>query len=192
MKVLNDRKRIDDVVISDAGSAFYVCAQATEIKEQQRYITSSSQAEMGFTIPACIGAAFAKNGEVIGVTGDGSFMMNLQELQTIKHYNLPIKLFVWNNDGYLSIRTTQKKFFEGREIGTDAESGVSIPSIRDVVKSFGIEHIYADANGLDHAIAPAIDYDGPIVCEVLCERWQEVVPTMQGRKSQMVRLAHHL
>ncbi len=184
MKVLNDRKRSDDVVISDAGSAFYVCSQATHIKEQQRYITSSSQAEMGFTIPACIGASFAKDGEVIGVTGDGSFMMNLQELQTIKHYNLPIKLFVWNNDGYLSIRTTQKKFFEGREIGTDAESGVSIPSIRDVVRSFGIQHIYADAKGLDHAVQTTLDYDGPIVCEVLCARWQEVVPTMQGRKNE--------
>jgi acetolactate synthase-1/2/3 large subunit len=183
MQCLNTLKRDDDVLISDAGSAFYVCSQATTIKNQQRYITSSSQAEMGFTIPACIGAAFAKDGDVIGVTGDGSFMMNLQELQTIKHYNLPIKLFVWNNDGYLSIRTTQKKFFEGREIGTDAESGVSIPSIRDVVKSFGIEHIYADAKGLEHAVQTTLDCSGPIVCEVLCEKWQEVVPTMQGRKN---------
>ena len=138
---------------------------------------------MGFTIPACIGAAFAKDGDVIGVTGDGSFMMNLQELQTIAHYNLPVKLFVWNNDGYLSIRTTQKKFFEGREIGTDTESGVSIPNIRDVVKSFGIEHIYADASELEHSIRTTLDHDGPIVCEVLCEKWQEVVPTMQGRKN---------
>jgi len=184
MKVLNDRKRMDDVVISDAGSAFYVCSQATEIDCQQRYITSSAQAEMGFTIPACIGAAFAKGGEVIGVTGDGSFMMNLQELQTIKHYNLPIKLFVWNNDGYLSIRTTQKKFFEGREIGTDASSGVSIPNIRDVVKSFGIEHCYADAEHLNHAVRTTLDYNGPIVCEVLCEKWQEVVPTLMGKKNE--------
>ena len=191
MKVLNERKRNDDVVISDAGSAFYVCAQATEIQANQRFITSSSQAEMGFTIPACIGAAFAKDGEVIGETGDGSFMMNLQELQTIKHYNLPIKLFVWNNEGYLSIRTTQKKFFEGREIGTDAESGVSIPNIREVVKSFGIEHVYADAKELDHAVRTTLDHDGPIVCEVLCEKWQEVVPTMQGRKNPDGRLAHH-
>jgi len=183
MKCLNDLKRNDDVVISDAGSAFYVCAQATEIQANQRFITSSSQAEMGFTIPACIGAAFAKDGEVIGVTGDGSFMMNLQELQTIAHYNLPIKLFVWNNEGYLSIRTTQKKFFEGREIGTDAESGVSIPNIREVVKSFGIEHVYAEVDCLEGSIATALDHDGPIVCEVLCEKWQEVVPTMQGRKN---------
>jgi len=183
MKVLNETKRIDDVVISDAGSAFYVCAQATEIQANQRFITSSSQAEMGFTIPACIGAAFAKDGDVIGVTGDGSFMMNIQELQTIAHYNLPVKLFVWNNDGYLSIRTTQKKFFEGREIGTDESSGVSIPNIRKVTESFGIEYAFADADGLEGAIKYTLDYPGPVVCEVFCEKWQEVVPTLQGRKN---------
>ena len=100
-------------------------------------------------------------------------------------------MFVWNNEGYLSIRTTQKKFFEGREIGTDAESGVSIPNIREVVKSFGIEHVYADAKELDHAVRTTLDHDGPIVCEVLCEKWQEVVPTMQGERTQTERLAHH-
>ena len=180
---LNKLKRFDDVVISDAGSAYYVCSQATSIKDNQRYITSSAQAEMGFTIPACIGAAFAKGSDVIGVTGDGSFMMNLQELQTIAHYRLPVKLFVWNNDGYLSIRTTQKKFFEGREIGTDEESGVSIPNIRKVVESFGIEYAHADADGLEGAIKYTLDYDGPVVCEVFCEKWQEVVPTLMGKKN---------
>ena len=184
MKCLNDFKRTDDVVISDAGSAFYVCSQATEIWGQQRYITSSSQAEMGFTIPACIGAAFAKDGDVIGVTGDGSFMMNLQELQTIFHYDLPIKLFVWNNEGYLSIRTTQKKFFDGREIGTDVSSGVSIPNIKDVVKSFGLEYVRCDADELEGSITYALNYPGPVVCEVFCERWQEVVPTLMGKKNE--------
>lgn len=180
---LNKLKRYDDVVISDAGSAYYVCSQATSIVGSQRYITSSAQAEMGFTIPACIGAAFAKNGDVIGVTGDGSFMMNLQELQTIVHYNLPVKLFVWNNEGYLSIRTTQKKFFEGREIGTDSESGVSIPDISKVVQSFGIEYVYADSSNLEGAIVHTLNYNGPIVCEVICEKWQEVVPTLMGKKN---------
>lgn len=182
-KVLNEMKRDDDVVISDAGSAYYVCSQATSIKDDQRYITSSAQAEMGFTIPACIGASFAKNGDVIGVTGDGSFMMNLQELQTIIHYNLPVKLFVWNNDGYLSIRTTQKKFFDGREIGTDTESGVSIPNIRKVVESFGIEYVSADTDNLESSIKYTLEYKGPIVCEVFCEKWQEVIPTLMGKKN---------
>ena len=182
-KVLNELKGDDDVVISDAGSAYYVCSQATSIKKNQRYITSSAQAEMGFTIPACIGASFAKNGEVIGVTGDGSFMMNLQELQTIVHYNLPVKLFVWNNNGYLSIRTTQKKFFDGREIGTDAESGVSIPNICKVVESFGIEYVSADVENLESSIKYTLDYNGHVVCEVFCEKWQEVIPTLMGKKN---------
>ena len=184
MQCLNTLKRDDDVVISDAGSAFYVCAQAIEIKGNQRFVTSSSQAEMGFTIPACIGAAFAKDGDVIGVTGDGSFMMNMQELQTIAYYNLPVKLFVWNNDGYLSIRTTQKKFFGGREIGTDSESGISIPNIRKVVESFGIEYVYAHADELEESIKYTLDYDGPIICEVFCEKWQEVIPTLMGKKNE--------
>lgn len=184
MQCLNTLKRDDDVVISDAGSAFYVCAQAIEIKGNQRFVTSSSQAEMGFTIPACIGAAFAKDGDVIGVTGDGSFMMNMQELQTIAHYNLPVKVFVWNNDGYLSIRTTQKKFFEGREIGTDSESGISIPNIHKVVESFGIEYVYAHADELEESIKYTLDYDGPIICEVFCEKWQEVIPTLMGKKNE--------
>ena len=182
-KVLNELKGDDDVVISDAGSAYYVCSQATSIKKNQRYITSSAQAEMGFTIPACIGASFAKNGEVLVVTGDGSFMMNLQELQTIVHYNLPVKLFVWNNNGYLSIRTTQKKFFDGREIGTDAESGVSIPNICKVVESFGIEYVSADVENLESSIKYTLDYNGPVVCEVFCEKWQEVIPTLMGKKN---------
>jgi len=184
MKCLNELKRHDDVVISDAGSAFYVCSQATEIQSKQRYITSSSQAEMGFTIPACIGAAFAKEGDVIGVTGDGSFMMNLQELQTIVHYNLPVKLFVWNNNGYLSIRTTQKKFFEGREIGTDETSGVSIPSIFKIAQGFNLHYIHADTDNLETAIKQTLDFDGPVICEVICEKWQEVVPTLMGKKNE--------
>ncbi|MFA5351399.1 MAG: thiamine pyrophosphate-binding protein, partial [Candidatus Omnitrophota bacterium] len=128
---LSKKLRNGSVVIADAGSAFYVTAQALMLKDGQRYITSGGQAEMGYTIPATIGACFANNKkEVIGITGDGSFQMNLQELQTIVHYKLPVKIFVWNNDGYLSIRATQSKFFNGRLIGTDRSCGVSFPRIK--------------------------------------------------------------
>ena len=89
---LNKHKPDGSVVISDAGSAYYVGCQATAIKGKDRFITSSAQAEMGFTVPACIGAAFAGAECVIGITGDGSVQMNIQELQTIAHHQLPIKL----------------------------------------------------------------------------------------------------
>ena len=181
---LNKNKPDDSVVISDAGSAYYVCSQATGIKGKNRYITSSAQAEMGFTIPACIGAAFAGSPCVIGVTGDGSFQMNLQELQTIKHHKLPIKLFVWNNGGYLSIRTTQKKFFEGREIGTDEDSGVSFPDLVRVAYAYDMDYIkVSDYDSLTPALQTVFANDDPMIIEVMCQKWQEVVPTLQGRKN---------
>ncbi len=181
---LNEHKPDNSVVVSDAGSAYYVCSQATGIKGNNRYITSSSQAEMGFTVPACIGAAFAGSPCVIGVTGDGSVQMNIQELQTIKHHQLPIKLFVWNNSGYLSIRTTQKKFFEGREIGTDEESGVSFPSLAKIAHAYDIDYAkISDYDSLTPALATVFSFDGPMIIEVMCQKWQEVVPTLQGRKN---------
>ena len=181
---LNEHKPDNSVVVSDAGSAYYVCSQATGIKGNNRYITSSSQAEMGFTVPACIGAAFAGSPCVIGVTGDGSVQMNIQELQTIKHHQLPIKLFVWNNSGYLSIRTTQKKFFDGREIGTDEDSGVSFPSLAKIAHAYDIDYAkISDYDSLTPALATVFSFDGPMIIEVMCQKWQEVVPTLQGRKN---------
>lgn len=120
----------DAVVVCDAGSSFFVVTQAIRLREGQRCVASGGQAEMGYTLPATVGVSYARNkGQVIGITGDGSFQMNIQELQTIVHNDLPVKTFVWNNDGYLSIRATQKKFFEGRSIGTDQSSGVSFPRL---------------------------------------------------------------
>ena len=181
---LNKFKPYDSVVISDAGSAYYVCSQATGIKGNQRYITSSAQAEMGFTVPACIGAAFAGSPCVIGVTGDGSLQMNIQELQTIKHHNLPIKLFVWNNGGYLSIRTTQKKFFQGREIGTDEDSGVSFPDLGRIAYAYDLEYIkISDYDSLTESLSTIFSIKVPMIIEVMCQKWQEVIPTLQGRKN---------
>ena len=181
---LNRHKPDESVVISDAGSAYYVCSQATGIRGNNRYITSSAQAEMGFTVPACIGAAFAGSPCVIGVTGDGSLQMNIQELQTIRHHNLPIKLFVWNNGGYLSIRTTQKKFFEGREIGTDEDSGVSFPSLARIVDAYDLDYVrVSDYDSLTPALETIFGDNEPMVIEVMCQKWQEVIPTLQGRKN---------
>ena len=180
----NKFKPYDSVVISDAGSAYYVCSQATGIKGNQRYITSSAQAEMGFTVPACIGAAFAGSPCVIGVTGDGSLQMNIQELQTIKHHQLPIKLFVWNNGGYLSIRTTQKKFFQGREIGTDEDSGVSFPDLGRIAYAYDLDYVkISDYDSLTESLSTIFSIKVPMIIEVMCQKWQEVIPTLQGRKN---------
>ena len=184
MKKLSESLRRDSVVVGDAGSAYYVPAQALQIEKDQRYITSGAQAEMGFTIPACIGVSIAKgHGEVLGVTGDGSFQTNIQELQTIAHYNLPIKLFVLNNDGYLSIRTTQRKYFEDRFIGTDSDSGVSFPDLRKISDAYGIRYIPARDNlQLHDSLTQAMAHQGPVICEIFCKKWDQVVPTLSAKK----------
>ena len=184
MKKLSDSMGPKSVVVGDAGSAYYVPSQALQIKDQQRYITSGAQAEMGFTIPACIGIAFAmKEPEVIGITGDGSFQTNIQELQTIVHYDLPVKLFIWNNDGYLSIRTTQKKYFEGRFIGTDKNDGVSFPDVEKIAIAYGIKYfLFSNNEELDANLHKAIDFNGPVICEVMCKKWDQVLPTLSAKK----------
>lgn len=183
---LSQKMKSDSVIVSDAGSAFYVVSQGVKLKESQRYVTSAAQAEMGFTVPATIGVSVAKGAEeVIGVTGDGSFQMNIQELQTIVHYDLPIKMFVWNNDGYLSIRATQTKFFEGRFIGTDKLSGVSFPNLKKIAQAYGIEYIKAySSKELDQVIEKVLDYPKAVICEVMCLKDQEVVPTVSSYKKE--------
>jgi acetolactate synthase-1/2/3 large subunit len=167
----------DAVVVSDAGSAFFVPHQALQLKRGQRYIPTGGQLDMGFTLPASIGASIAKRGEVIGITGDGSFQLNIQELQSIVHYKLPIKLFVWNNNGYLTIRNTQKRFFEGRFIGTDCSCGISFPSVRKIANAYGIRYFkLQDSRNLKRDMKKVLDYQGAVVCEVMCNPNQQIVP----------------
>lgn len=176
----------DSVLVTDAGTAFHVLAQGVRLSENQRYITSGAQAEMGYALPACVGLSIAKKcGEVIGITGDGSLQMNIQELQTIKHHELPVKLFIWNNDGYLSIRATQAKFFNARFIGTDDSSGVSFPDTGKIAEAYGIRFLrVSEPADLEAVIEVALSHPGPVICEVICLRDQEVIPTVASYRRE--------
>ncbi|MBF05482.1 hypothetical protein CL644_02130 [bacterium] len=168
----------DATIVSDAGSSFYVTTQAVNIKDKQRYITSGGQADMGFTLPATIGASVASGKkQVLGITGDGSFQLNIQELQTIVYNKLPIKLFVLNNNGYLSIRATQNKFFKGRLIGTDATSGLSLPDVGKIAAAYGIKHYrLSKSETLEKDLQEVLDYSGPVLCEIMCPENEPVIP----------------
>jgi acetolactate synthase-1/2/3 large subunit len=171
----------DAIIISDAGSSVFVVSQALKLRRRQVYITSGGQAEMGFSLPGSIGASFAGRGLVAAVTGDGSFQMNIQELQTVVHYNLPIKLFIWNNGGYLSISATQKKFFNGDYIGTSPSSGVSFPSILKIANAYGITYrLIDDSSTITEKISEILSIGGPVVCEVICGGLQEVMPVVSS------------
>lgn len=181
---LKDHIPSDSVIVSDAGSSYYVTSQALKIRGEQRYVTSGAQADMGFTLPASIGACVARPDiEVIGITGDGSLQMNIQELQTLVHHQYSLKLVVWNNNGYLSIRATQKKFFAGREIGTDPSSGLSLPSTEKIANAYGIPFIRVERNDeLDLALSQMMSTEGPVILEVVCPENQEIIPTASSKK----------
>jgi len=132
----------DDVVITGNGSACVITFQAAKIKQGQRLYTNSGSASMGYDLPASIGAAIAMKGKrVICLAGDGSLMMNLQELQTMKGYNLPIKVFILNNDGYVSIKQTQEAYFSDNIAGVGPKSGVTIPDFTKLGKALNISSI---------------------------------------------------
>jgi len=169
-------------VVADAGSAFYAVSQGIVLAEGQRYITSGCQGEMGFTLPATVGISVARGmGEVVGVTGEGSFQMNLQELQTMVYHKLPIKLFIWNNNGYLSMRTTQRRLQGGRLIGADSTSGISFPSVEKIAAAYGIKYFRAARSAmLDEVLKEAMAFPGTVLCEIMCNPEQEIVPIVSS------------
>jgi len=175
----------NSIVVSDAGSNFYVVAQSLLISHfNQRYFTSGAQGDMGFSLPAAIGICIASKDSVIAITGDGSFQMNIQELQTIKHHDLPIKIMIMNNKGYLSIRGTQNKFFDSRRIGSDSDSGISFPSIEKIAAAYEIPFLKINnSNELTKKLKNAIDLKGPVICEVICSESQEILPTVSAVKN---------
>lgn len=139
MKDLFDRLGKDEVVITGNGSACVVSFQAAELKAGQRLYTNSGNASMGYDLPAAIGASIALGGKkVICLAGDGSLMMNLQELQTVVGYHLPIKVVVLNNNGYHSIRQTQQAYFSDNMFGIGPDDGVTLPNFVELAKAFNI------------------------------------------------------
>jgi acetolactate synthase I/II/III large subunit len=183
---LSKRNKPDAITISDAGSAYYTTSQALQIKDKQRYITSGAQADMGFTLPAAIGAAVASGGKnIIGITGDGSFQMNIQELQTIVNFKLPIKIFVLNNGGYLSIRNTMDKFFNSRYYGTDAKSGLTLPEVSKIGLAYGIPcYRLSTAEDLEETLETILDAEGPVLIDVICPFKQDMSPSSSAKQNE--------
>ncbi len=167
-------------MVADAGSSFYVMGQALRLKKGQRFISSGSMGAMGFALPAANGAAATGlPGSTVCVTGDGSLMTNLHELATMRQFQLDVKLFVINNDGYVSMRNTQREFFGGHYVGADAASGVFIPSIEALAASFQLPYVRCAAvDELDAQIRKVLAMDGPVVCEVLAMRDQKIIPSV--------------
>lgn len=173
-----------EIVVGGNGSAFLLPFQVGSVKQGQRYIWNSGNASMGYDLPAAIGACIANQRKrVVCLAGDGSIMMNLQELQTVKHYNLPVKLFILNNGGYISIQQTQKNFFEGRMTACTPQSGVSLPDFIKVGTAFGLKTIKIDRlTRLEQQIQEVLNLQGPVLCEVKLSPNYTFAPKLSARK----------
>ncbi len=177
----------DDIVACGNATATIVPFQAGHIKRGMRLFSNSGSASMGYDLPAAIGAyygALAERGQqrrVICLAGDGSIMMNLQELQTIVHHNLPIKIFVLNNAGYLSIRTSQNNFFK-RLAGEGPSSGVSFPDFLAVAQAFGIPSRRITSTNWQDSLPEVLHNDGPMLCDVMLDESQGFEPRMSSRR----------
>ncbi len=173
----------NDWILVDTGSCFHVACQTWKVKQGQKFLTTGGISSMGYWaagIGACV--ANGRKGTIV-ITGDGSLQMNLQEFATIKHNNLPIKVFIFNNNGYLLIRLTQNNFMDKRLIGEGPATGVWCPDSLKIAEAYGIRGVRIDSvDGIEEKIKEVLDYDGPVICDVMTPEWQLLTPRTMSDK----------
>ena len=176
--------RDNSVIVTGNGIAYTSTFQAIPLKKGIRMFSNEACASMGYGLPAAIGAAFAGKGrEVICLTGDGSIQMNIQELQTVKNYALPIKLFVYNNDGYLSIKLTQKSFFNGNFVGSEPGSGVILPDMEKLAAAYGLPYFKLKNNReAEEKLPQILALDGPVITEVMTDPFEVPGPKAASKR----------
>jgi acetolactate synthase I/II/III large subunit len=180
----------DDVVVTADGTACVVTFQTAFIKPGQRMYSNSGCASMGYDLPAAIGAHYAApDKRVVCLAGDGSIMLNLQELQTIAGNRLPIKLIVLNNNGYSSIRQTQQNYFPDNVVGCGPESGLTFPDFCELGAAFGFEvRRCASHHALAASIHDTLTRDGPQLLEVMLDPEQPFSPKLSSRQLEDGRM----
>ena len=182
--ILSEKMQEGETIVTDMGLSFVGTHQAFKVKKNQKLFTNSGHAPMGWGLPAAIGACFARNKkQVICLSGDGGLQMNIQELATVMHHNLPIKLFIYNNGGYLTIRQTQELGFQSRIMGSDKKSGLSFPNYKKISESYGIKfYKISNHKNLNDNIEKILRYKGPTICELIMDNSQEQMPKAINRR----------
>ena len=170
-------------IITSDGSANVVTMHTMRLRGDQRMFTNTGCAAMGYGLPAAIGACFANDKKpVVCIEGDGSLQMNIQELQTMVHHKLPVKLIVMNNDGYLSIKMTQESYLGGRMVATGPSSGVSFPNLEKIANAYGLKYFRISTNkDIDGVLSKVLEYNGPLLCEVMSDPNEIHEPKVVGK-----------
>lgn len=173
----------DDVIVTDMGFSFQCTHQGFKVKKGQKLFTNSGFAAMGWGLPAAIGACFATNKRrTICLTGDGGFMMNPQELAVVKHNNLPVKIFLFNNGGYLTQKQSQEAGFNGRVVGSNPETGVGFPNFEKYAGAHDVAYVkISNHNNLKENLNKVLNMPGPVFCELMMDHNEVQGPRCANR-----------
>lgn len=176
----------ESVVVTDMGTSFTCTMQSMKTNGLFRLFTSYSLCPMGFGLPAAIGAYYATNNKsIICICGDGGIQMNIQELQTIIHNKIPIKIFILNNNGYLAISLMQDNLFEEKYIGSNISSGVSSPKFHAIASAYGIKSFVANnQNELDSLMPEILASNEAVLCEIMMVENQKLIPKLQSQRDE--------
>lgn len=180
---LSDLLSENDVIVpGSSGSCSEITYQAFRIKQGQRLINSPGLGSMGFGLPQSIGVCLASGRKrTISIVGDGGLQHNIQELETLKRLNLPVKLFVLNNNGYAAIRNTHRRFFEGRLVCCDPSSGLTLPDTCKIASAYGIKAVrISEQKNLKERVKEVLDISGPVVCEVMIDPDLQTAPRLSS------------
>jgi acetolactate synthase-1/2/3 large subunit len=180
---LSNSLKGNETIVTDMGTSFTCTMQGFKILNpfKQRLFTSSGLAAMGFGLPGAIGAFFAsKNDPIICITGDGGMMFNIQELQTISNYKIPMKIFVIENQGYLTMKLMQVKNFK-RYVGSTKKSGISFPGLKETSKAFNLKYFKLNKKNMKNQLSNILKYKKSALIEVNMPPEQPLIPRTQNR-----------
>jgi len=163
----------DDILVTDAGLEELIIPTNLTFKDGQRCLHPVSQGAMGYALPAAVGGYYSSGKNVLAVIGDGSVMMNIQELQTIDHHRIPVKIIIINNNCYAIIRTRQQDLFRTRTLGTDLSNGVSCPDFEKVAECFNLKYERIENQSELSKLRDVLKMDEPVICEVMCNENQK-------------------
>jgi acetolactate synthase-1/2/3 large subunit len=175
---INRNMEPKDCFVVDAGQPCYILSTNGKYKKDCRYMAQSAQGDMGYALPASVGVHFADPSlNIVLVIGEGSFYTNMQELAVIKQHNIPVKIFVINNDGYMSIKQTQNRLFGGRQHGVSASTGVYFADIAKVADAFEIPYFKVTNNQeLDTYMSSVMHRNHPVIVEFMSQHELDVQP----------------
>ena len=185
LDVLSKEMSEQDILVpGSSGSCSEITCQSFKVKKGQTVLNNQGFGSMGFGLPASIGACIASGKKrTICINGDGGFFLNIQELETVKRLKLPIKFFILNNDGYASIRSMQNNHFKGQYVGSGKTSGLTLPDIQKIAKSYGIKSCKIESQKkLDNKIRKILNFKGPYICEVIIDPNQQTQPRVSSKK----------